>query len=75
MPGVLLAVRSVGELPDPLTVGLENLLVVPALLVDRVADLRRSRACSRAFLGPRDRLEPVRRDRLASVVREPEAPS
>ena len=26
MPGVLLAVRSVGELPDPLTVGLEKLL-------------------------------------------------
>ena len=26
MPGVLLAVRRVGELPDPLTVGLENLL-------------------------------------------------
>jgi 4-hydroxy-tetrahydrodipicolinate reductase len=26
MPGVLLAVRRVGELPDPLTVGLETLL-------------------------------------------------
>jgi 4-hydroxy-tetrahydrodipicolinate reductase len=26
MPGVLLAVRRVGELPEPLTVGLENLL-------------------------------------------------
>jgi 4-hydroxy-tetrahydrodipicolinate reductase len=26
MPGVLLAVRRVGELPDPFTVGLENLL-------------------------------------------------
>jgi 4-hydroxy-tetrahydrodipicolinate reductase len=26
MPGVLLAVRKVGELPDPLTVGLEHLL-------------------------------------------------
>ena len=26
MPGVLLAVRRVGELRDPLTVGLENLL-------------------------------------------------
>jgi 4-hydroxy-tetrahydrodipicolinate reductase len=26
MPGVLLAVRRVGELPDPLTVGLEQLL-------------------------------------------------
>jgi 4-hydroxy-tetrahydrodipicolinate reductase len=26
MPGVLLAVRKVGELPDPFTVGLENLL-------------------------------------------------
>jgi 4-hydroxy-tetrahydrodipicolinate reductase len=26
MPGVLLAVRKVGDLPDPLTVGLENLL-------------------------------------------------
>jgi len=26
MPGVLLAVRKIGELPDPITVGLENLL-------------------------------------------------
>ena len=26
MPGVLLAVRKVGELPDPVTVGLERLL-------------------------------------------------
>jgi 4-hydroxy-tetrahydrodipicolinate reductase len=26
MPGVLLAIRKVGELPDPFTVGLENLL-------------------------------------------------
>ena len=26
MPGVLLAVRRVGELPEPLTVGLESLL-------------------------------------------------
>jgi 4-hydroxy-tetrahydrodipicolinate reductase len=26
MPGVLLAVRRVGELPEPLTVGLDNLL-------------------------------------------------
>ena len=26
MPGVLLAVRGVGELPDPFTVGLEALL-------------------------------------------------
>jgi hypothetical protein len=26
MPGVLLAVRRVGDLPDPFTVGLETLL-------------------------------------------------
>ncbi len=26
MPGVLLAVRKVGELPEPLTIGLEALL-------------------------------------------------
>ncbi len=62
MPGVLLAVRRVADLPDPFTVGLENLLVQASprrvrlsQIALSVTDLRRAQRWYREVLG----LEPA----------------